>query len=59
MQDISCFRSPQDRQETGNILYPSWLNIAEIELNAMTRQCLSRKITEIVLLRKRTASMKN
>ena len=30
----------------------SWLNIAEIELNVMTRQCLSRRIKNIDLLRK-------
>ena len=29
----------------------SWLNIAEIELNVMTRQCLNRRIAEIGLLR--------
>lgn len=29
----------------------SWLDIAEIELNVMTRQCLSRRIEEINLLR--------
>jgi hypothetical protein len=29
----------------------SWLNIAEIELNVMTRQCLSRRIDEISKLR--------
>lgn len=29
----------------------SWLNIAEIELNVMTRQCLSRRIASIDLLR--------
>lgn len=29
----------------------SWLDIAEIELNVMTRQCLSRRIGEIGLLR--------
>lgn len=29
----------------------SWLDIAEIELNVMTRQCLSRRIAEIGLLR--------
>lgn len=29
----------------------SWLNIAEIELNVMTRQCLSRRIEDIILLR--------
>ena len=30
----------------------SWLDIAEIELNVMTRQCLSRRIDSIELLRK-------
>lgn len=29
----------------------SWLNIAEIELNVMTRQCLSRRIGSIDILR--------
>lgn len=29
----------------------SWLNIAEIELNVMTRQCLSRRINGLCLLR--------
>lgn len=30
----------------------SWLNMAEIELNVMTRQCLSRRINNIDVLRK-------
>lgn len=30
----------------------SWLNIAEIELNVMTRQCLSRRIDQIDKLRR-------
>ena len=30
----------------------SWLNIAEIELNAMTRQCLDRRIDDIHKLEK-------
>ena len=34
----------------------SWLNIAEIELNVMTRQCLSRRIEDIVLLRQELAA---
>lgn len=29
----------------------SWLDIAEIELNVMTRQCLSRRIGDINILR--------
>lgn len=34
----------------------SWLDIAEIELNVMTRQCLSRRIAEIELLRQELAA---
>lgn len=34
----------------------SWLDIAEIELNVMTRQCLSRRINDIGLLRKELAA---
>lgn len=34
----------------------SWLNIAEIELNVMTRQCLSRRIDNIDTLRKEVAA---
>ena len=34
----------------------SWLNIAEIELNVMTRQCLSRRIENMELLRKELSS---
>ncbi len=34
----------------------SWLDIAEIELNVMTRQCLSRRIEDIELLRHQLAA---
>lgn len=34
----------------------SWLDIAEIELNVMTRQCLNRKIDNIEILRKELAA---
>jgi len=34
----------------------SWLDIAEIELNVMTRQCLSRRIDDIALLRQELAA---
>ncbi|MCI9284019.1 MAG: hypothetical protein HFG56_12220 [Lachnospiraceae bacterium] len=34
----------------------SWLDIAEIELNVMTRQCLSRRIDDIGLLRQELAA---
>ena len=33
----------------------SWLDIAEIELNVMTGQCLSRRIADIVMLRQELA----
>ena len=32
-------------------VHGSWLNIAEIELNVMTRQCLSRRIEDVAMLR--------
>lgn len=32
----------------------SWLNIAEVELSAMTRQCLSRRIPDVETLKKQT-----
>ena len=34
----------------------SWLNMAEIELNVMTRQCLSRRIESIDLLKAELAA---
>lgn len=37
----------------------SWLNIAEIELNVMTRQCLSRRIDSIERLRKELSAWEN
>lgn len=37
----------------------SWLDIAEIELNVMTRQCLSRRIDSIERLRKELSAWEN
>ena len=37
----------------------SWLNIAEIELNAMTKQCLDRRIDDIHYLSKELSVWKN
>lgn len=37
----------------------SWLDMAEIELNVMTRQCLSRRIDGIEILRKELNSWEN
>lgn len=35
----------------------SWLDIAEIELNVMTRQCLSRRISDIEQLRSELSAL--
>jgi hypothetical protein len=37
----------------------SWLNIAEIELNVMTRRCLSRRINDIEILRNELNTWEN
>jgi len=37
----------------------SWLDMAEIELNVLTRQCLSRRIQDIDLLRRELAAWEN
>ncbi len=37
----------------------SWLDIAEIELNVMTRQCLSRRIDDINKLRSELSAWEN
>ena len=37
----------------------SWLNIAEVELNIMTRQCLSRRIASIDVLRSELSAWEN
>ena len=34
----------------------SWLNVAECELSAMTRQCLSRRIDDIEIVRRETGA---
>lgn len=51
--------SKTDYQAFGNSLYTqTWklLDIAEIELNVMTRQCLSRRIENIASLREELAA---
>lgn len=40
-------------------IHGSWLNIAEIELNVMTRKCLSRRIESIANLRKELVTWEN
>ena len=37
----------------------SWLNVAEIELSVMTKQCLDRRIPNIVVLRRETTAWAN
>ncbi len=57
-----CFPAPEARSHAKRpeIHYTpkhgSWLNIAEIELNVMTRQCLSRRIADINELRQELAA---
>ena len=34
----------------------SWLNMAEIELNVLTRQCLNRRIADIEMVKKEVAA---
>jgi hypothetical protein len=34
----------------------SWLNIAEIELSVLTKQCLTRRIADINILREETSA---
>ena len=44
--------SPLVGHNSGNLL--RWLNIAEIELNVLTKQCLDRRIAAIETLRQET-----
>ena len=37
----------------------SWLNVAEIELSVMTKQCLDRRIEDIATLRRETTAWAN
>lgn len=37
----------------------SWLNIAEIELNAMTRQCLARRLMNLETVRQEVSAWEN
>ena len=51
-----AFPTPEARRIAKKLIHytpkhGSWLDIAEIELNVMTRQCLSRRIDDIGLLR--------
>jgi hypothetical protein len=44
-------RSPSQRLEIHHTpKHGSWLNIAEIELSALTRQCLDRRIADLDIL---------
>lgn len=53
-----CFPAPEARSYAKRLeihftpVHGSWLNIAEIELNAMSRQCLARRIMDIDTVRK-------
>ncbi len=61
---ISSFYEAFPAEDAGNIVkkleihytpkHGSWLNIAETELSALTRQCLDRRIPDMELLRSET-----
>ena len=51
MPSLPCTRHFRLRKPVESL----WLDIAEIELNVMTRQCLSRRMEDIVLLRQELA----
>ena len=40
-------------------MHGSWLNIAEIELNVLTRQCLKRRIAQIEVVKKEVDAWQN
>jgi hypothetical protein len=42
-----CARSPQRLKIHHTPKHGSWLNIAEIELSALSRQCLDRRISDL------------
>ena len=59
---MKCFRQIRQRRcGTGLSLCilrgrGSWLNMAEIELNVLTGQCLNRRIDDIEIVRKEVAA---
>lgn len=59
------FPAPEARRITKKLeihyipKHGSWLDIADIELNVMTRQCLSRKIEDIELLYQEPTAWEN
>ena len=57
-----CFPAPEARSYAKRLeihytpKHGSWLNIAEIELNAMTRQCLARRFMDLETVRKEVSA---
>ena len=50
-------KAPRDRFDFFHTpRHGSWLNVAEIELNVMIRQCLNRRIDDIAILRREVAA---
>lgn len=60
-----CFPAPEARSYAKRIeihytpKHGSWLNIAEIELNVMTRQCLARRLMDLETVRKEVRAWEN
>lgn len=57
-----CFPAPEARSYAKRLelhytpKHGSWLNIAEIELNAMTRQCLARRLMDLETVRQEVSA---
>lgn len=60
-----CFPAPEARSYAKRLeihytpKHGGWLNIAEIELNAMTRQCLARRFMDLETVRKEVSAWEN
>lgn len=60
-----CFPAPEARSYAKRLeihytpKHGSWLNIAEIELNALTRQCLARRLMDLETVRQEVSAWEN
>ena len=60
-----CFPAPEARSYAKRLeihytpKHGNWLNIAEIELNAMTRQCLARRLMDLETVRQEVSAWEN
>ena len=52
-------RSAAHRQEPGAPVHGSWLNMAEIELSVFSNQCLNRRISDEVVLKREVSALEH